>query len=203
MIVVDGGIRGELTSSEPIEVREHAGEWTNGKIYSIDNALGRQSLTVAGVLKGEARYSKFCAQLVNAGYITGDGSTANPWDIKALTEGAHVMVFAPTNDALGNVALTDDELRYCFVSLEDNSLRQYLLPGMMESSGRYKTLSVDPRLTTSFQLVYRNMDIAQTGRLQMQVADEESNPVRVVKGIPLFAKDGVIYEIASTLKVKP
>ncbi|MDR2131132.1 MAG: fasciclin domain-containing protein [Odoribacteraceae bacterium] len=203
VIVVDGGIRGELSTSEPIEVREHEGTWSNGRIYSIDNALGRQSLTVAGVLKENTRYSKFVTQLQNNGFITGDGSATNPWDIKALTEGAHVMVFAPTNDALGSTILTPEELRYYFVSLEDNSLRQYLLPGMMEPTGSYKTLSVDPRLTTDFQLVYRNLGIALPGEKQMQITDEEENTVDVVQGIPLFAKDGVIYEVTKTLKIKP
>jgi uncharacterized surface protein with fasciclin (FAS1) repeats len=203
LIAVDGGIRGELPTADPIEVREITGDWVNGKIYSIDNALGRQSLTVAGVLKDNARYSKFFNQLQSNGFITGDGSQTNPWDIKALTEGAHVMVFAPTDDLLGSSVLTPDELRYCFVSLEDNSLRQYMFPGMMEPAGNYKTLAVDPNLTTDFQLVYRNIDIEQPAEKQMRVIDEEGNTVDIVQGIPLFAKDGVIYEITKTLKIQP
>ncbi|MDR1274275.1 MAG: fasciclin domain-containing protein [Odoribacteraceae bacterium] len=203
VIAVDGGIRGELPSSDPIEVKEIVGDWINGKIYSIDNALGRQSLTVAGVLYDNPQYSKFFAQLSLNGFITGAGTATSPWDIKALTEGAHVMVFAPTNDVLGSTVLTPDELRYCFVSLEDNSLRQYLLPGMMEAAGRYKTLSVDPTLTTDFQLVYRNIDIEQPGEKLMRLIDEQDNAVNIVQGIPLFAKDGVIYEAESMLTIKP
>jgi hypothetical protein len=184
-------------------VKEYAGTWTNGKIYSIDNALGRQTLSVAGVLQGEGRFSRFFKQLQDNGLVTGDGTKQNPWEIKTLTEGAHVMVFAPTNAALGTTVLTADALRYCFVPLEDNALRQYLFPGMMAGSGRYKTLAVDSVLTTDFQLVYRQVGIEQVDAKRLQVVDETGRAVAVARGIPLFARDGVIHETTDILKLKP
>jgi hypothetical protein len=74
---------------------------------------------------------------------------------------------------------------------------------MMEPADNYKTLSVDPHLTTDFQLIYRNIGIAQPGDKLMRLTDEQNNAVDIVKGIPLFAKDGVIYEATKTLKVNP
>ncbi len=200
----DGGVFGMGYSDEPIVPTKDLGLCSNGKAYEIPFVLPGTSEDLVSILGGNAEYSAFYNLLLDSDMIEDINGTLT---LTALS-GESALVFAPTNDVLlaneANIPEDKEELRvflrYYFVSLDENQLSNYILPGMGESD-KYSTLQKDEVLSNQFKTVYAKLEINQAGDDKLKlVSDKAIETFTINTHFPRFALDGVIYRIDKLLQ---
>ncbi|MFC3197846.1 fasciclin domain-containing protein [Parapedobacter deserti] len=201
--VTDQGVASSATynSGRFLPVREITGNWTNGVVYAVDEALQREVGSIKFLIAGASsttsplhEFSEFAMLLNRAGLLPSGAPLS-------FLLGERFLLFAPTNEAIraalqaggiipeDNAALAE-YLKYYFVPINENSLSDYPFPGF------------------GVQGQWNTAHMAQGGRSRLTVMDQGTGlsvqdatgqTATVVSEFPKTFTDGAIYQIDGLL----
>lgn len=177
-------------------------ETKNGLVYEIADRLVNSEQSVAEVLTGEPRYTKFYKALQAANLVKIDGEKIT---IPFITND-RVMVFVPEEETLDNLPADPDELanylKYFFVSTNSNKLTDYVLPEL-GTPGVFYTLAEDVELSTAAKKVYEPLTINFVDNKRLELVNKTGTQRVETNGeVPEFLTDGIIYRLTQPISVK-
>lgn len=186
-----------------------------GITMEVDDKFAQQKDPIGKALyKNSDRFRKFYQYLIKANLIVLDpkpaeGAAIDPEKVTFKMDwlnSEQCMVFAPVNDVFDDAQIPTDSLeldrflKYHFISLEENKVEDYVLPGYGRNNSVLKTRMVKKGSQTE----KAEMTISWVGNdgKRMRITNESSINFFTDEEIPVFAKDGVIFGLSSMIKAK-
>lgn len=190
----DGALYAE--SGEELMI-EKTWETLNGPTYAIDREVSLGSTTMARLVSTIDLYSEFF-ELLKLSEMIGYDEDDNTKLIFTNITGDRCILFIPENGSFNydELKLLPKEelvkiLNFCFVSINANSMSDYVIPNYTLNNVTMPTLQ-ESDLSTPFKTIFNEIEAVPSGDT-LKLVNEDGREFTTDGGIPLFASDGLIY----------
>lgn len=202
----DGYLVTQGNTNSMVRITADLGEWENGKAYEVENVLAPVSYSLYNQLQREDRFREFFQLMKRSGVADSVNYNIPP------IAGENSIIFALSNEAVkaglrdGSIPTEKEELaaflQYYLVAMEANGITGYILPGL--NGSRLCNTKQENGIADN-KVVYKKMYISQIdgNDKQLQLSNETGDQkTKTTTDFPVFATDGIIYNIESLLKAE-